>query len=84
MGTLPVYQLLPHPTTVSRGVKTKAAKVRGEMGPKICQAFRETGGSVTFDLWTEDHKKISYVGLTTHYCCDGKVIASSPFELCGN
>ena len=63
-----------HPTTVSRGVRAKAKSIRQLLGPEVRETFVEIGGSITFDLWTEDHTKTSYVGLTAHYCRSGKVI----------
>ena len=74
-------QLLPHPTTVSRGVRTKAKDIRQLLGPEVRETFVEIGGSITFDLWTEDHTKTSYVGLTAHYCRNGKVIDNTVADL---
>jgi hypothetical protein len=61
---------VPHATTVARNAEDKAEKLRVSVAKKVRNAVSVVGGSVTFDLWTDDYKKISYLGMTLHYTDD--------------
>ena len=47
--------------------KDTAAELRPFIAVELAEAFTTVGGSITFDIWTDDNRKISYLGQTVHY-----------------
>ncbi|KAA0722794.1 Transposable element Hobo transposase [Triplophysa tibetana] len=66
-GRVDVKQLLPDPTTVSRGVNKYAEKIRQELIPELKMQLEGGNGAVTLDMWTDDYRKTSYLCVTLHY-----------------
>ena len=62
--------LLPHPTTVSRCVGDKAAKVRSNLAEDLQEVYRSSRVSYTTDMWTESHNQRSFIALTAHWIDD--------------
>jgi len=54
-------------TPVARHAKDTAAKLIPFIAVEIAEAISTVGGSITFDLWTDNYRKISYLGQTVHY-----------------
>ena len=65
-GNLPVDNLFPHPTTLSRNV-IKKAEVKNDLSTRLKYVFELVGGAFTTDMWTDDYRKVSYISLTVHY-----------------
>lgn len=63
---------LPHRTTVSTDIKKAAKYVREGIQKEIDKVFgiNGVGGAMCTDLWTDDHRKISYMCVTLHYVDD--------------
>jgi hypothetical protein len=63
-----VNDILPCPTTVRRNVEENAAKGRANLleviKNLICSNLHFAS---TMDLWTEKHKKVSYMSISLHY-----------------
>ena len=83
-GTLPVDDLFPHPTTVSRNVIKSAESVKSNLTHKLKDIFELVGGAFTTDMWTDDYRKISYISLTVHYIDENwqlkeQILAASKF-----
>lgn len=67
-----VDEILPNPTTVSRNMQVTAAETRFLLCSDLRMIFEDIGGAITLDIWTDDFKKISYIGVTFHYIADKK------------
>jgi hypothetical protein len=83
-GILPVNDLFPHPTTISRNVIKQAESVKNDLALKLKYVFELNGGAFTTDMWTDDYRKISYISLTVHYIdqnwqLNEQVLAASKF-----
>lgn len=83
-GNVDASSLLPHPTTLSRNTSELAEELRDVVKDIVVPIARSIGISVTLDLWTDDHKKVSYLGVTIHYVRDyklvGRVLCTSEFD----
>lgn len=66
-GRVDVKQLLPDPTTVSRGVNKYAEEIRQKRIPELKMQLEGSNGAVTLDMWTDDYRKTSYLCVTLHY-----------------
>lgn len=64
---LDAKSLLPHPTTVSRNLQTKASSVRSSLNVSIQEAFRVSRVSFTSDMWTDNYRQRPYLTLTSHW-----------------
>lgn len=62
--------LLPSIKSVSSNIKIRARKLSETLQAAIQSQFASIGGSVCLDVWTDDFKKISYLGITIHYIDD--------------
>lgn len=58
---------LDYYSQISRDLAKHASFVREELSSMLKKAFEEYGGSITLDCWTDDHKKMSYLGITAHF-----------------
>lgn len=67
-GRVDAKQLLPDPTTVSRGVNTYAEEVRQQTIPKLKTQLADSNGAVTLDMWMDDIRKngLSLCHFTLH------------------
>lgn len=83
-GNVDASSLLPHPTTLSRKTSELAEELRDVVRDIVVPIARSIGISATLDLWTDDHKKVSYLGVTIHYVRDyklvGRVLCTSEFD----
>jgi hypothetical protein len=82
--TLPVDDLFPHPTTISRNIAKEAESVKSTLTLKLKDIFQLVGGAFTTDMWTDDYRKISYISLTVHYIDENwqlkeQILAASKF-----
>ncbi|GLV33540.1 hypothetical protein CBL_20266, partial [Carabus blaptoides fortunei] len=59
-----IQNLLPYPTTVSRNTETLADKLRNEIKEELRHVFETIGGAINVYMWTNDYKKINYLGVT--------------------
>ena len=66
-GKIDARTAIPNPSTVARHAKDTAAELRPFIAVELAEAFTTVGGSITFDIWTDDYRKISYLGQTVHY-----------------
>lgn len=67
LGMVNVEDILPDPTTVSRNAIKIAEEKRNELFTLIWPYIMDNMCSATTDMWTDDYKKLSYVGLKFHY-----------------
>lgn len=62
---------LPTRNTVVADVKSQHERVREKLLPILYSAFLEPvkacGGAVCLDLWSDNHRGISYMGVTVHF-----------------
>lgn len=65
-----VKKSLPHPTTVSRNVENLYRLCFQSVREEI-SSIKETGFSITSDLWTDDYIKKTYIAATIHFVKDG-------------
>jgi hypothetical protein len=66
-GNIPIEELLPHPTTVSRNILKEAELVKSALAESLLEFFQISGGAFTTDCWTDNYRKISYISLTVHF-----------------
>lgn len=66
-GRLSATSLLPDPTTISRKCKELATAKRGDVIEEIKGVMSLINVGMTTDMWTDDHRKISYMSITCHY-----------------
>lgn len=77
--------ILPHPTTISRNVKTKAEDVREDLQNRLQQAYVDGNVSYTSDMWTDAHGQRSYLTVTAHWITNdwklhSQVISTEEFD----
>lgn len=66
-----LIEILPARQTVSSNIKMKADDVRNYLKVKLNAVFEEFKSiPMTTDIWTDNYKHISYVGLTAHFYDD--------------
>ena len=65
-GRVDAAKLLPDPTTVSRNLTKHAEEFRDKLIPELRNQLTESNAAVTLDMWTDDYKKIGYLGVTFH------------------
>lgn len=66
-GNRDITTVLPHPTTISRNVKSVKEERRLQIVPEIENAIENMECSATTDMWTESHKNKHFMTMTTHY-----------------
>ena len=66
-GRIPVQNILPHATTVSRNILEQAEQVKNDILPEIVAAIRQGVCAATTDFWTDQYTKTSYYTVTVHY-----------------
>ena len=60
--------LLPNPTTVSRNISSRADTVKTDLAITLQSAYKDNGSiSFTSDMWTDAHRKRSYITITAHF-----------------
>ncbi len=64
---LSATSLLPDPTTISRKCKELATAKRGDIVEEIKGVMSLINVGMTTGMWTDDHRKISYLSITCHY-----------------
>lgn len=64
------HNILPHPTTISRQMQDKASQLLLRLSGMLDPQFKKVGGALTIDIWTDDFKKRSYMGVTAHFIDD--------------
>ena len=69
-GNISAKEIIPHPTTISRGLADAASDLRNLLFPEIDRAMSNGFCAATTDMWTDDFKKISYTSVTIHYIDD--------------
>lgn len=60
-------EILPHPTNVTRNILKMAGELVPNLAHFLSPIYLNIGGAVTLDVWTDDHIKRSYLGLTVHF-----------------
>lgn len=65
-----VAAVLPHPSTISRYIQQKTVELTEVLSQILGPIFAQNGGAVTVDMWTDDFRKRSYLGVTAHYIND--------------
>ena len=65
-GNIPIEELLPHPTTVSRNILKEAELVKSALAGSLLEFFQISGGAFTTDCWTSPSTK-SFLSLTAHF-----------------
>lgn len=78
--------LLPSSQAVSKHIKTRARKLRESFRDVLGAQFSSIGGSICLDVWTDDFKKISYLGITAHYidnsyCLNSRLISCKALDI---
>lgn len=60
-------------------ITERAAQIREQLKKKISNIFRQYGGAVSLDEWTDKCRKMSYFGLTLHYIeeVDGQLVLNN-------
>uniref|UniRef100_A0A8C2DGG8 BED-type domain-containing protein n=1 Tax=Cyprinus carpio TaxID=7962 RepID=A0A8C2DGG8_CYPCA len=70
-GRCNVKDLLPSGVTVSRFTQKKYESLRTELLPTVRKAIAEgLACGASTDVWTDDHRKVSYTCITLHYIDD--------------
>jgi len=70
-GRCNVKDLLPSGVTVSRFTQKKYESLRTELLPTVRKAIAEgLACGASTDMWTDDHRKVSYTCITLHYIDD--------------
>jgi len=82
-GNVPVNDVLPNPTTVSRNICKTADQVRNKISANILPFVQSGRCAATTDMWT-DLKQTAYLSLTLHYVNDSweltrNLFFTSPF-----
>lgn len=60
-------EILPHPTTVSRQLLDLANNLVPQLGQLLHPQFLNVGGAISLDIWSDDFKKQSYMGVIVHF-----------------
>ncbi|KAI2643796.1 Transposable element Hobo transposase [Labeo rohita] len=86
-GRCNVKDLLPSGVTLSRLTQRKYESLRAEFLPTIKKAIAEgLACGASTDMWTDDHRKVSYNCITLHYIGDNwefnsRIICTCAFPL---
>jgi hypothetical protein len=69
---------LPSTETVARNVLRQFEEIKNKLRPILKGLFSEdgSGAGICLDIWTERHRKISYIGVTVHYIDDNFTLHS--------
>lgn len=62
--------LLPGVDAVSNKIKKRARNLRLTLTNVLNNQFSNVGGAILLDIWTDDYRKIDYLGITVHYIND--------------
>lgn len=78
--------LLPSCHAVSNHVKVRARMLRESLRGALGAQFSSIGGAICLDVWTDDFKKIGYLGITAHYiddkyCLNSRLIACKALDI---
>lgn len=66
-----LVEVMPCPPAISNNVRTKAQQQRGEMLTLLTAAVDQNPFiSITCDVWQDNYRRISYLGVTIHYYND--------------
>ncbi len=83
---LKAEEVLPHPTTVGRGV-IAATKTQRELLKQTIASILNDGQRIAFtsDIWTDPYKQVSYLTITAHWINDewslmSKVLCTNEFD----
>lgn len=68
--------LLPGANAVSAHIKTRARKLRETFKNVLQNQFSSIGGAICLDVWTDDFKKVGYLGITAHYVDEMNILHS--------
>ncbi|KAH8321875.1 hypothetical protein KR067_007114, partial [Drosophila pandora] len=68
-----VNKLLPHPTTVSRNIKSIYLTHFGPIKTEI-EKYKAFGYAITSDIWTDNFLKTAYLSCTVHYIREGVLV----------
>lgn len=71
-GNIRAESILPHPTTISNRLKFVVAEKSAEMKSQL-QEISKQGVAVTTDIWTDDYKKTSFLGVNVHFIDSGSL-----------
>lgn len=63
-------QVLPHPTTISRKIHKMGQEMIPLLSDLMSPIYDNIGGAMTIDIWSDNYKKRSYMGITTHFIDD--------------
>lgn len=66
-GNKDVACIIPHPTTISRNVKSIKEEKLEQLLPVIENAIENKECSASTDMWTETHKNNHFLTMTTHF-----------------
>ncbi|CAF4514251.1 unnamed protein product [Rotaria socialis] len=79
-GSINIDDILVTPTTISNNVKKLAGYYRSLLRPILIEQAESGALAVCPDLWTDNHKKINYLGLTVYFVTNGYELFT--FDLC--
>lgn len=65
-GNVSAKDVFPHPTTISKCIKTLCSEKRDELKLTLSKLAKQGVGRTT-DLWTDDYKKNTYLAATIHF-----------------
>ncbi|CAF4316628.1 unnamed protein product [Rotaria magnacalcarata] len=79
-GSINIDDILVTPTTISNNVKKLAEYYRSLLRPILIEQAESGALVVCPDFWTDNHKKINYLGLTVYFVTNGYELFT--FDLC--
>lgn len=71
-GNVSAKDILPNPSTVSKHTHIIAEEKRNELSIYFEKKSLQ-GVAITTDIWTDNHKKQSYLGVNVHYIDAGRI-----------
>ncbi len=82
---LSAKSLVPHPTTVSRSVHSRAESLRSSLSASLQDAFRISRVSFTSDMWTDEYKQRPFITITAHWIdsmwtLQSRIISTEEFD----
>lgn len=84
-----IQRVLPSVPTISRHIESMANEIKTALRDELKAALlNERNMSITVDLWQDKYKRISYLGMTSHYYIEinnaimlqDKIICMQPLE----
>ncbi|CAF3249916.1 unnamed protein product [Rotaria socialis] len=79
-GSINIDDILATPTTISNNVKKLAEYYRSLLRSILIEQAESGTLAVCPDLWTDNHKKIKYLGVTVYFVTNGYELFT--FDLC--